>query len=116
MRGYLPGLFTPSVQQEVVDEAVSMMHDTRPAGMKAMMKAFAKADLRDVLPHINVPTLLLYGDADQRSPFNVAEALHTGIPDTKLVVMPGVGHESNMEAPEVFNTHVRRFIKNISYK
>ncbi len=35
-----------------------------------------------------VPTLLLYGDADQRSPLNVSENLHKKIPDP--VIMPGV--------------------------
>jgi pimeloyl-ACP methyl ester carboxylesterase len=111
VRGYLPGLFTEAAPPELIDEAVAIMSETRPAGMKAMVCAFAEADLRDVLPHIEVPTLLLYGDADQRSPLNVAEDLHAKIPTSKLVVMPGVGHESNLEAPETFNTEVRSFLR-----
>jgi pimeloyl-ACP methyl ester carboxylesterase len=109
--GYLPGLFTQAAPQELIEETVAMMYDTRSAGMKAMISAFAEADLRDVLPFIEVPTLLLYGDADRRSPMNVAEDLHAKIPTSKLVVMPGVGHDSNLEAPETFNAKVRTFLR-----
>ncbi len=107
---YLPGLFTDGVPQETIDGFVEMMLDTRPAGMLPMLRGFAEADLRDVLPRIEVPTLLLYGDADLRSPLPVAEALHARIPGSRLVVMPGVGHGSNLEAPDTFNTHVRSFL------
>ena len=68
MGAWVPtGLFTDAAPPELIEETVAMMSETRPAGMKAMMSAFAEADLRDVLPLIEVPTLLLYGDADQRS-------------------------------------------------
>lgn len=109
--GYVPGLFTETAPPGLIDEAVAIMSETRPAGMKAMMSAFAEADLRDVLPLIEVPTLLLCGEADRRSPLNVAEDLHAKIPTSKLVVMPGVGHDSNLEAPETFNTEVRSFLR-----
>lgn len=69
------------------------------------------AALRDVLPLIEVPTLPLYGHADRRSPLSVAEDLHAKIPTSKLVVMPGVGHSSNLELPETFNTEVRSFLQ-----
>ncbi len=109
--GYLPGLFTEAAPPELIDETVEIMYDTRPAGMIAMTSAFAAADLRDALPLIEVPTLLLYGDADQRSPLNVAKDLHAKIPTSELVVMPSVGHDSNFEAPESFNAEVRSFIR-----
>lgn len=111
VESYLPTFFTGAVAQEAVDETVAMMLDTRPAGMVTMLRAFAEADLRDVLPRISVPTLLLYGDADVRSPLAVAEDLHRGIPASQLVVMPGVGHVSNVEAPETFDDEVRNFLR-----
>ena len=91
-----------------------MMRDFHPAGVRAMARAFAEADLRDVLPTIDIPTLLLYGDADQRSPRQVAEELQAAIPGSLLVWLQGVGHQSNLEAPVRFNDEVRAFLRSVS--
>jgi pimeloyl-ACP methyl ester carboxylesterase len=109
---YLPGFFARPTP-EAVELTRSIMLDVRPAGVRSMLSAFADADLRDVLPTIAVPTLLLYGDADHRAPRGVAEAMHAGIPDSELVVLPGVGHASNLEAPAAFNAAVRRFLQTV---
>lgn len=113
--GWIPGLLTESAPAELVEEMVAIMSEFHPAGARAMAHAFAEADLRDVLPRITVPTLLLYGDADKRSPLPVAEDLHAKIPASRLVVMPGVGHESNMEAAERFNAEVRSFLRSVQH-
>jgi pimeloyl-ACP methyl ester carboxylesterase len=114
VRGYLPGLFTEAAPRALLEEAEAIMLDARPAGMRAMALAFAEADLRDLLPGIRVPTLLLYGDVDRRSPqAAVAAELHRGIPGSRLVVMPGVGHAANMEAPDRFNAEVREFLRSL---
>lgn len=110
---WLPTLFSKSTPEEVINECARIMSDFHPAGMRAMLRAFAKADLRDVLPNIKVPTLLLYGDADQRSPLHIAKELHASIPTSQLVIMQGVGHEGNIEAPEIFNAEIRHFLKSI---
>ena len=111
--GYIQGLFTESAPAELIDEVVAIMSEFHPAGVRAMALAFAEADLRDVLPCINVPTLLLYGDADRRSTLSVAEELRARIPTSRLVVMHGVGHQSNIEAAERFNTEVRSFLQSV---
>lgn len=103
-------LFTPSVPADVRDEAMAVFRDFRPAGLRAVANASADADLRDVLPHVDVPTLLLYGDADKRAPVSIGEELHAAIPGSKLVVLPGLGHVVNLEAPERFNEEVRSFL------
>lgn len=64
-----------------------------------------------MLPGIRIPTLLLYGEQDVRSPKEVAEQLHAAIPGSQLVFLPGVGHMGNVEAPELFNSEVRRFLE-----
>ena len=114
VRGYLPGLFADSAPATVVEEALAMMLEARPAGMRPMLQSLAEADLREVLARIRVPTLLLYGDADRRSPLEVvARDLHTRIPGSRLVVLPGVGHQSDMEAPDRFNAEVRGFLRSV---
>ena len=107
---YLPGLLTDSAPPALRDEVAAIMSDFHPAGMKAMTRSLAEADLRDVLPQINLPTLLIYGDRDVRSPVGVARDLHAHIPDAQLVLMEGIGHLSNAEAADRFTAEVRRFL------
>ena len=74
-----------------------------------MSLSSAEIDTRDLLPRIDVPTLLLWGDDDRRSPMDVAEQLHAAIPGAELAIIPNAGHVSNMEQPEAFNRLIRRF-------
>jgi pimeloyl-ACP methyl ester carboxylesterase len=111
---YLPGFFASPVEPELAKEVLAIMCDSRPAGLMPMLRAFAHADLRDALPGITVPTLLLYGAEDTRAPLPVAHALHEAIPRSELRVLPGVGHMSNIEAPDRFDAEVRRFLRSVS--
>jgi pimeloyl-ACP methyl ester carboxylesterase len=83
----------------------------RPESMSTALHVMAEADVRDVLPRIDVPTLLLWGERDARSPLGVARQFQDAIPHAELVVIPGVGHMSNLEAPERFNDAVRAFCR-----
>lgn len=105
----LPTMFSEATPPETVDAFGQSMLAFHPAGFRAMAHASAE-DLRDVLPHIRVPTLLVYGDKDVRAPLAVAEALHAAISDSTLVVLPDIGHVCNTEAPEAFNGAVRSFL------
>lgn len=75
-----------------------------------MARSFAEADLRAVLPTISVPTLLLYGDRDVRAPVCIGQALPDAIPTSRLVVLPGAGHLSSVEAADRFSSEVREFL------
>ena len=108
--GYLPGLLTDGAPPELADELLEIMGDIHIGGTRTMLHAMAAADLRDVLPRIEVPTLLLWGELDVRSPLRVGEELHAAIPDSKLVVLPGVGHFAAGERPDEFNAAVRDFL------
>jgi pimeloyl-ACP methyl ester carboxylesterase len=110
--GYLAGFFATPVDAATSDEVLRIMHDCRSAGLKAMVRAFADADLRDALPGITVATLLLYGERDERAPLSVARGLHAAMPHARLVVLPDVGHCTNLEAPDAFNDAVRAFLRN----
>jgi pimeloyl-ACP methyl ester carboxylesterase len=111
--GYLPGFFSRPVPEETLRLVRTVMLDVRPTGALAMVEAFADADLRDALPKVDVPTLVLAGAADVRAPLPVAEQLHAGIPGSRLVVLPGVGHVINLEAPEAFDRELRRFLRSL---
>uniref|UniRef100_UPI000A44B9F5 alpha/beta fold hydrolase n=1 Tax=Streptomyces aureus TaxID=193461 RepID=UPI000A44B9F5 len=89
----------------------AMSRDVRPESMAAQLSLMAEADETDLLPRITVPTLLLWGERDARSPLDVAHAFQEAIPQAELVVIPAVGHMSNLEAPEDFTAAVRAFCR-----
>ena len=110
---FLATLFDDTTPRHDVEQIRRIMLDTRPEGMLAMLDAFADADLTDVLGEVAVPTLLLYGEQDQRSPPHVAESLHSSIPTSRLVFVAGVGHEVMVQAPAVFDHEVRSFLHHV---
>jgi pimeloyl-ACP methyl ester carboxylesterase len=105
----LPTMFSKTMPRETVDRFRASMRAFHPRGFRAMAQASAE-DVHDVLAHVDVPTLLVYGERDVRAPLTVAEALHAAISDSKLVVLPDAGHLCNLEAPDEFNVAVRDFL------
>lgn len=107
----MPGLFTDLMPTDRAKELAAIMSDIRSAGTLAMAHALATSDLRDMLGQINVPTLLVYGDADERSPLSVAEHLHAHIPRSTLTVLPELGHECYLEDSAAFKDAVHDFLR-----
>jgi pimeloyl-ACP methyl ester carboxylesterase len=61
------------------------------------------------LRRLRVPTLLVVGEDDAPC-LGVHRFLAATIPGAESVVLPGVGHLTNLEAPAAFNAAVRRFL------
>jgi pimeloyl-ACP methyl ester carboxylesterase len=102
----LPTMFSKPMPRETVDDFRTSMQAFQPRGFRAMARASAE-DVRDVLPRIDLPTLLVYGDRDVRAPLTVARALQAAISGSRLVALPDAGHVCNVEAPNEFNDAVR---------
>ena len=49
---------------------------------------------------ICVPTLIIWGEEDRVIPLKIGRMLTEAIPDSKLVVLPEIGHAPHEEAPE----------------
>ena len=113
MDAYLPGFFAGPVPEETLGLVRTMMREVRPAGARRMLVAFADADLRDVLASVDVPTLLVYGSEDLRAPRSVAQEMHRAITGSRLVLVPGAGHDVALEAPAGFDAAVRRFLLDV---
>jgi pimeloyl-ACP methyl ester carboxylesterase len=106
----LPGLFAAGPPAEFVPLLEEMAAAVRPETLESQLLLMADTDVSDVLPRIAVPTLLVWGEQDARSPLAVARQFERAIPDAELSLIPRCGHVSNLEAPERFNEIVRDFI------
>jgi len=107
----LPGLFAGDPPAEFIPLLEEVAAAVRPESLRTQLLLMAAADQRDLLPRIAVPTLLVWGELDARSPLSVARQFEQAIPNAKLVVIPGCGHMSNLERPDEFNEAVREFCR-----
>jgi pimeloyl-ACP methyl ester carboxylesterase len=108
----VPGLFAGTPPPEAVALLAEMAADVRPATLRRSLALMAAADLSDVLPTIDVPTRLLWGDGehDVRSPLPVAHAFAAAIPGARLEVIPDAGHAAHLEQPAAFTAAVRDWV------
>jgi pimeloyl-ACP methyl ester carboxylesterase len=65
--------------------------------------------LQERLATLRVPTLLIVGQHDEPC-VKVHDFMARTIPGARSVVLPGIGHLSNLEAPSQFNALLRRFL------
>jgi abhydrolase domain-containing protein 6 len=57
-------------------------------------------DLTPHLPDIHVPTLVLWGDRDRLVDVSAGRVIHREVPEARMVLMHGVGHCPQYEAPK----------------
>jgi pimeloyl-ACP methyl ester carboxylesterase len=67
-------------------------------------------DLAQRLHRIDVPTLLVWGEADGLVPPRFGEAYQAAIPGSRLVVVPDAGHAPYDEQPDAFLAAFRAFL------
>ncbi|WP_203337581.1 alpha/beta fold hydrolase [Nocardioides limicola] len=108
----VPSMFSPSVTPQVRATFRDSVRRFRPVGFRAMARASVE-DQSQMLPEIDVPTLLLYADHDVRAPVAVGEAIHAEVAGSELVVLRGPGHVSSVEAPHDVTRELRRFLRSV---
>ncbi len=67
-------------------------------------------DLREILPNISCPSLLIWGDCDTATPLEDAKIIESLIPDAGLCVLKGTGHYSFCEKPYDAEAILKSFI------
>ena len=111
----VPGYIAPASAAR--DPALRPLLDGIVAATPAMglaATARAMAERPDSLPslgQIAVPTAVIVGAEDTRTPPALAERVHAAIPGSTLTILSGVGHLSNQEDPAGFNAAVRAFVR-----
>jgi pimeloyl-ACP methyl ester carboxylesterase len=88
-------LFAPSLVGDVEAErdwGRFLRSGTSPAGARALMELYRQVDVREALPLIAQPTLVLHRDRDYALPARVGRYVAEHIPGARLVVTPGSDH------------------------
>lgn len=76
----------------------------------ALEAMIARPDSTETLRTIDVPTLIVVGDEDVLTPPKEARAMHEAIRGSRLEILGGAGHLSNLERPSAFNHVVSEFV------
>lgn len=69
-----------------------------------------KQDFSDHLSAVSIPTVLIWGEKDDITPFKYAQLIKDKIPGAKLEVLPDVHHSPQIEVPELL---VKKIIDNL---
>lgn len=73
-------------------------------------------DLRSKLGKLAIPVLIVGASEDKLTPITGQTQLHRTIPSSRLIILPGVGHASMYEVPEIFVALVIGYVKINKYK
>jgi 3-oxoadipate enol-lactonase len=68
-------------------------------------------DYLDLLPSIDVPALVAYGQRDAVAPQPLAQEIAAGIRGCELVMIPDAGHVANADQPAAFDALLRSFVE-----
>ena len=78
-----------------------------------MRESFVKIvneHLDDRLSKITQKTLIIFGEKDKETPTYMANRLHAGIKNSKLIILENAGHFCFIDKPYKFNMEVREFL------
>jgi len=100
---------------KLTDDIVTRYHDLLlgSGNRDAMIARMEQTELinpEPLLRSIMAPTLLLWGQKDAMIPLANADDYAKALPDRKLVVLPGLGHLPQEEAPETSLVPVKEFL------
>ena len=83
---------------------------TPVAGYVGCCEAIRRLDYLDRLSGIKMPTLIMVGEEDPGTPVAASEAMQAQIAGSKLVILPGARHLSNIEQAGAFNAALMEFL------
>jgi 3-oxoadipate enol-lactonase len=81
-----------------------------PDSYLAAVRTCFGADVRHLLADVAVPTLVLWGDRDDKTPRPLSDFIAAGIEGSQLEVVPAAGHLSPLDNPVAFSRLVARFV------
>jgi 3-oxoadipate enol-lactonase len=111
---FLPKLVGATTHRERPALVASLRERILATSPQAIANALAglaaRADSRETLPTIAVPTLVLVGAEDVLTPPGEAATMAAAIARARLDVVAGAGHLANLEDPAATNAALRAFL------
>lgn len=102
---------TSRERPEVVSATRALIEAAPASSIDAAIGAMLhRPDATPLLATISCATLVLVGEEDAITPPAEAEAMQRAIPRSRLTIVPGAGHLSNLDQPDVFSRALGDFL------
>ena len=114
----VPLLLAPSTVEtrpDIVRRMRDIVEANSPRGIAAAQRGMAeRLDSTDLLAKIDFPVLVIVGSEDTLTPVRDSESLRDHIPGSRLRIIEGAGHLSNMERADEFNRALIECIEEVA--
>jgi pimeloyl-ACP methyl ester carboxylesterase len=94
-----------------IEDGLSWVAETSPEILVESLRAIDGSNVYELLPRVQVPTLVVHGTADKIVPYTHAEKLVAAIPGARLVSFEGAGHALHGRHPVKVNRLIRDFVQ-----
>jgi 3-oxoadipate enol-lactonase len=112
----LLGTTTRAKHPEIEEDVRGLILRAPVEGIVGALDAIMhRADSTPLLPTIDVPTLIVVGAEDTITTPAESQAMHAAIAGSRIEIIEGAGHLSNLERPAAFNTVVSEFVGGLLY-
>lgn len=115
MKRVLPLLIGKQKAQMLVDQrrrkSGSSDYNSATPMMRAILSKCVNEDLCHLMPRVEAPVLLFWGDKDTATPISDARTMERLMPNAGLVVAEGAGHYAMLEQAELWRASLMSFLK-----
>ncbi len=112
-RMFVEGELSREQENRIAREIVMGGRLPAPETAQMALAFLAEADLRAVLPTVDLPLLLIHGAADSICPAGASRFMAERLPQAQLAVLDGVGHAPFLSRPAQFNEVIRNFLRDV---
>lgn len=104
------GMVAPSISEEVFSVVSREFVRQDFEVYFRTLKLLGEHDASDVLPDVQAPVLIVYGERDNMTPVSRAMKMHKQLPKSEMMIIPGGTHYAPIEFPEWINLRVEKFL------
>ena len=103
-------LAKPEHVQQHLHTMLYRKHGGTIAGLKQQVAIIVSFDDQEILKNITCPVGIIHGDEDRVIPLPRAQEMAEDISDSRLIVLPGVGHMPQVEVKDQFLSALKAFL------
>lgn len=117
-QGWARNVATVAAGQQVDDRVAQTLIDSFCSADPVILRDFARvvffADLRELLPRVQTPCLILQQRFDAFAPVNVGEFMHARLPRSTLKLLDIPGHCPHLSHPSLVIGAIREFLNSMT--